>query len=539
MGKIIQFDGTARESLKRGVDTLADAVKVTLGPKGRNVVIYRKGMPPHVTKDGVTVAKDVECEDLTEDMGAQMVKEVASRTADIAGDGTTTATVLAQEIIAKGMKAIENGANPIDIKRGMDKALDCVVDYLKGIAFDVESNEDIVNVASISANNDREIGMLIGEAIKVVGFDGSITVEDGKGMETSVSTVEGMQFERGYLSQSFITNQEKMNVEFEDALILCYDGAIQTAQELMPILEPAAASGKPIVIIAKDVQGIALNTLVANSLQGRIKVCAIKAPGFGARQIDMLEDIAMLTGGELIAPSRGMSLAAISMDQFGTVGKIEIDRDTTTILQGGGEKEVIDARVSLIKAQKEMIKNEYDKDKMQERIQKMTGGVAVLYVGAPTEIEMKEKRDRVDDALAATQAAIKEGVVMGGGIALLRATKSVNIESINQDELLGADILADSMVAPLLQIVRNTGVSPQDVLDKVMKEKDTYGYDAKEGVYVDNMFTAGIIDPKMVTRTAVENAVSIAGMVLLTECTISPKEVAVEVPGRANGMGLM
>ncbi len=526
MAKEIHFDVDARDRLKKGVDALANAVKVTLGPKGRNVVIGKKFGAPHVTKDGVSVAKEVELKDPIEDMGAQMVKEVASKTADIAGDGTTTATVLAQAIINAGMKNVAAGANPMDLKRGIDKAVTAIVEHLKKISKEVGSDNDkIKQIASISANNDEAIGSLIAEAMKVVGNDGVITVEEAKGTETEVKTVEGMQFDRGYLSPYFVTNPEKMITEMESPMILIYDKKISNMKELLPVLEPVAQSGKPLVVIAEDVDGEALATLVVNRIRGSLKIAAVKAPGFGDRRKAMLEDIAILTGGQVISEERGLSLENASLDMLGTAEKIEIDKDNTTIVNGAGNKGDIEARIGQIKAQIETSTSDYDKEKMQERLAKLAGGVAVLYVGAPTEVEMKEKKDRVDDALAATRAAVEEGIVPGGGIALIRALEALDsLDGANDDEVTGIAIVKRAVEEPLRQIIANAGDEGAVVVQKVKEGKDDFGYNARTEFF-DNLYEAGVIHPTKVTRIAIENAASIASMLLTTECVIADEPV--------------
>lgn len=522
MAKEIYFDVEAREKLKKGVDALANAVKVTLGPKGRNVVIGKKFGAPHVTKDGVSVAKEIELKDVIEDMGAQMVKEVASKTADIAGDGTTTATVLAQAIITAGMKNVAAGANPMDLKRGIDKAVNEVVKSLKKLSKEVGSDNDkIKQIASISANNDETIGTLIAEAMKVVGNDGVITVEEAKGTETEVKTVEGMQFDRGYLSPYFVTNTDKMITEMENPQILIYDKKISSMKELLPVLEPVAQSGKPLLIIAEDLDGEALATLVVNRIRGSLKIAAVKAPGFGDRRKAMLEDIAILTGGQVISEERGMTLENTTLDMLGTAEKVEIDKDNTTIINGAGEKSAIEARVGQIKAQIENTTSDYDKEKLQERLAKLAGGVAVLYVGAATEVEMKEKKDRVDDALAATRAAVEEGIVPGGGVALIRAINDLEgLSGVNEDEDTGIAIVRRAVEEPLRQIIANAGEEGAIIVQKVKEGKDDYGFNARTEEF-ENLYAAGVIDPTKVTRIAVENAASIASMLLTTECVIA------------------
>ncbi|MEY3844091.1 MAG: chaperonin GroEL [Bacteroidota bacterium] len=545
MAKDIYFDVEAREKLKRGVDALADAVKVTLGPKGRNVVIGKKFGAPHITKDGVTVAKEIELKDPIENMGAQMVKEVASKTADIAGDGTTTATVLAQAIVSAGLKNVAAGANPMDLKRGIDKAVAEVVKNLKKISKEVGSdNSKIQQIATISANNDETIGKLIAEAMKVVGNDGVITVEEAKGTETEVKTVEGMQFDRGYLSPYFVTNAEKMITEMENPLILISEKKISSMKELLPILEPVVQAGKGLLIIAEDVDGEALGTLVVNRLRGSLKVAAVKAPGFGDRRKAMLEDIAILTGGQVISEERGMTLENVTMDMLGSAAKIEIDKDNTTIINGKGTKADIKARVGQIRSQIESTTSDYDREKLQERLAKLAGGVAVLYVGAPTEVEMKEKKDRVDDALAATRAAVEEGIVPGGGVALIRAIETLDkLKGANEDETTGIAIVKRAAEEPLRQIIANAGGEGAIIVQKVREGKDDFGYNARTEKF-EPLYKAGVIDPTKVTRIAVENAASIAAMLLTTECVIAdqPEEgnSAAAMAGMGGGMpGMM
>jgi chaperonin GroEL len=545
MAKDIFFDVEAREKLKRGVDALADAVKVTLGPKGRNVVIGKKFGAPQITKDGVTVAKEIELKDPIENMGAQMVKEVASKTADIAGDGTTTATVLAQAIVSAGLKNVAAGANPMDLKRGIDKAVAEVVKNLKKISKEVGSdNSKIQQIATISANNDETIGKLIAEAMKVVGNDGVITVEEAKGTETEVKTVEGMQFDRGYLSPYFVTNAEKMVTEMENPLILISEKKISSMKELLPILEPVVQAGKGLLIIAEDVDGEALGTLVVNRLRGSLKVAAVKAPGFGDRRKAMLEDIAILTGGQVISEERGMTLENVTMDMLGSAAKIEIDKDNTTIINGKGSKADIKARVGQIRSQIESTTSDYDREKLQERLAKLAGGVAVLYVGAPTEVEMKEKKDRVDDALAATRAAVEEGIVPGGGVALIRAIETLDkLKGANEDETTGIAIVKRAAEEPLRQIIANAGGEGAIIVQKVREGKDDFGYNARTDKF-EALYKAGVIDPTKVTRIAVENAASIAAMLLTTECVIAdqPEEAnsAAAMAGMGGGMpGMM
>ena len=544
MAKDIHFEVEAREKLKKGVDTLANAVKVTLGPKGRNVVIGKKFGAPHVTKDGVSVAKEIELSDAVENMGAQMVKEVASKTADIAGDGTTTATVLAQAIINSGMKSVASGANPMDLKRGIDKAVSAVVKSLKGFSKEVGSDNDkIKQIATISANNDETIGSLIAEAMKVVGNDGVITVEEAKGTETEVKTVEGMQFDRGYLSPYFVTNAEKMIVEMDNPYILIYDKKISNMKELLPVLEPVVQSGKSLLIIAEDLDGEALATLVVNRIRASLKIAAVKAPGFGDRRKAMLEDIAILTGGQVISEEKGLTLEGATLDMLGTAEKIEIDKDNTIIVNGAGAKEEIAARVGQIRAQIESTTSDYDREKLQERLAKLAGGVAVLYVGAPTEVEMKEKKDRVDDALAATRAAVEEGIVPGGGVALIRAIAALEeLKGINEDEDTGIAIVKRAVEEPLRQIVANAGGEGAVIVQKVKEGKDDFGYNARTDEF-QNLLAAGVIDPTKVTRIAIENASSIAAMFLTTECVIAD-EVEENAPmmgggGMPGGMGGM
>ncbi|MEM5540678.1 MAG: chaperonin GroEL [Olleya marilimosa] len=521
MAKDIKFDVEARDGLKRGVDALANAVKVTLGPKGRNVIISRSFGAPVVTKDGVSVAKEIELEDPLENMGAQMVKEVASKTNDLAGDGTTTATVLAQAIVKEGLKNVAAGANPMDLKRGIDKAVEAIVTDLGKQSKEVgNSSEKIKQVASISANNDDVIGDLIAKAFGKVGKEGVITVEEAKGTETYVDIVEGMQFDRGYLSPYFVTNSDKMITDLENPYILLYDKKVSTMKDLLPVLEPVAQSGKPLLIIAEDVDGEALATLVVNKLRGSLKIAAVKAPGFGDRRKAMLEDIAILTGGTVVSEERGFTLENTTLEMLGTAERVTIDKDNTTVVNGAGDKSLIKNRVNQIKAQIETTTSDYDKEKLQERLAKLAGGVAVLYVGAASEVEMKEKKDRVDDALHATRAAVEEGIVAGGGVALVRA-KSVleKITTENLDETTGIQIVARAIEAPLRTIVENAGGEGSVVVSKVMEGKKDFGYDAKTETYVD-MLKAGIIDPKKVTRIALENAASVAGMILTTECAL-------------------
>ena len=521
MAKKIQFDTEAREGLKKGVDALANAVKVTLGPKGRNVIIGKSFGGPQVTKDGVTVAKEIELEDALENMGAQMVKEVASKTNDLAGDGTTTATILAQSIVNEGLKNVTAGANPMDLKRGVDKAVNAIVDELNKSAKTVgNSSEKIQQIASISANNDSAIGELITQAFEKVGKEGVITVEEAKGTDTYVDVVEGMQFDRGYLSPYFVTNSEKMESDLESPYILLYDKKISAMKDLLPVLEPVAQSGKPLLVIAEDVDGEALATLVVNKLRGALKIAAVKAPGFGDRRKAMLEDIAILTGGTVISEERGFTLENTTIEMLGSAERVTIDKDNTTIVNGSGDKKEIQARVGQIKSQIETTTSDYDKEKLQERLAKLAGGVAVLYVGAASEVEMKEKKDRVDDALHATRAAVEEGIVAGGGVALIRArNKLEKIKSLNDDELTGIQIISRALEAPLRTIVENAGGEGSVVVAKILDGNGGFGYDAKSEKYVD-LFKSGIIDPKKVTRVALENAASVAGMILTTECAL-------------------
>ncbi|MFD2725325.1 chaperonin GroEL [Hyunsoonleella rubra] len=537
MAKDIKFDIEARDGLKRGVDALANAVKVTLGPKGRNVIISKSFGAPQVTKDGVTVAKEIELDDEHENMGAQMVKEVASKTNDLAGDGTTTATVLAQAIVKEGLKNVASGANPMDLKRGIDKAVEAITKDLEGQSQEVgNSSEKIKQVAAISANNDDTIGELISKAFEKVGKEGVITVEEAKGMDTYVDVVEGMQFDRGYLSPYFVTDSDKMVADLENPYILLFDKKISNLQEILPILEPVAQSGRPLLIIAEDVDGQALATLVVNKLRGGLKIAAVKAPGFGDRRKAMLEDIAILTGGTVISEERGFTLENADLSMLGTAETVTVDKDNTTIVNGSGDAEAIKARVNQIKAQIETTTSDYDKEKLQERLAKLAGGVAVLYVGAASEVEMKEKKDRVDDALHATRAAVEEGIVAGGGVALVRAKAILEkLETVNLDETTGVQIVNKAIEAPLRTIVENAGGEGSVVINKVLEGKKDFGYDAKSEAYVD-MLKAGIIDPKKVTRIALENAASVAGMILTTECAlIDIKEDAPAMPPMGGG----
>ena len=544
MAKDIKFDIEAREGLKRGIDALANAVKVTLGPKGRNVIISKSFGSPQVTKDGVSVAKEIELEDALENMGAQMVKEVASKTNDLAGDGTTTATVLAQAIVKEGLKNVASGANPMDLKRGIDKAVVKIVEHLAKQAKEVgSSSEKIKQVASISANNDETIGELIAQAFEKVGKEGVITVEEAKGTDTYVDVVEGMQFDRGYLSPYFVTDSEKMVAELDRPYILLYDKKISTMKDLLPVLEPVAQSGKPLLIIAEDIDGEALATLVVNKLRGTLRIAAVKAPGFGDRRKAMLEDIAILTGGTVIAEERGFTLENATIEMLGTAERVSIDKDNTTIVNGAGKSEDIKARAAQIKAQIENTTSDYDREKLQERLAKLSGGVAVLYIGAASEVEMKEKKDRVDDALHATRAAVEEGIVAGGGIALLRAKNALaKIKPVNADEETGIKIILKALEAPLRTIVENAGVEGSVIVSKVLESsREAFGYNAKSGQYTD-MFRAGIIDPKKVTRVALENAASVAGMILTTECALVDikDDKAAAMPPMGGGMpGMM
>ncbi|MBS1569108.1 MAG: chaperonin GroEL [Bacteroidetes bacterium] len=537
--KNIQFEVDARDRLKRGVDHLANAVKVTLGPKGRNVIIDKKFGAPQVTKDGVTVAKEIELKDAVENMGAQMLKEVASKTADIAGDGTTTATVLAQSIVTSGLKNVAAGANPMDLKRGIDKAVVAVVEELKKMSKAVgDDNAKIKQVASISANNDDAIGTLIAEAMAKVKKEGVITVEEAKGTDTTVEVVEGMQFDRGYISPYFVTNAEKMEAELENAYILIYDKKVSTMKELLPVLEKSAQTGKPLLIIAEDVDGEALATLVVNKIRGSLKVAAVKAPGFGDRRKAMLEDIAILTGGTVISEERGFKLENADLNMLGKAEKISIDKDNTTIVNGAGKKADITGRVNQIKAQIETTTSDYDKEKLQERLAKLAGGVAVLYIGAATEVEMKEKKDRVDDALHATRAAVEEGIVPGGGVAYIRAQKALDkLEGSHADETTGIAIVRRAIEEPLRQIVANAGLEGSIIVQKVRDGKADFGFNARTEEY-ENLLAAGVIDPTKVTRVALENAASIASMLLTTECVIS-EEKEEKAPAGMPDMGGM
>ncbi len=541
MATEILFNIDARDQLKKGIDTLANAVKVTLGPKGRNVIIEKKFGAPHITKDGVTVAKEVELADAYQNTGAQLVKEVASKTGDDAGDGTTTATVLAQAIVAEGLKNVTAGASPMDIKRGIDKAVAKVVDSIKGQAETVGDNYDkIEQVASVSANNDPVIGKLIADAMRKVSKDGVITIEEAKGTDTTIGVVEGMQFDRGYLSAYFVTNTEKMECEMEKPYILIYDKKISNLKDFLPILEPAVQTGRPLLVIAEDVDSEALTTLVVNRLRSQLKICAVKAPGFGDRRKEMLEDIAVLTGGVVISEEKGLKLEQATIEMLGTADKVTVSKDNTTIVNGAGDKENIKERCEQIKAQIVATKSDYDKEKLQERLAKLSGGVAVLYVGAASEVEMKEKKDRVDDALRATRAAIEEGIVPGGGVAYIRALDALEgFKGDNVDETTGIDIIKRAIEEPLRQIVANAGKEGAVVVQKVREGKADFGYNARTDVY-ENLHAAGVVDPAKVTRVALENAASIAGMFLTTECVIvEKKEDKPEMPMGAPGMGGM
>ncbi|MCI6856214.1 MAG: chaperonin GroEL [Bacteroidales bacterium] len=544
MAKEIKFDIKAREELKKGVDELANAVKVTLGPKGRNVIIEKKFGAPHITKDGVTVAKEVELEDSFQNMGAQLVKEVASKTGDDAGDGTTTATVLAQAIINVGLKNVAAGANPIDLKRGIDKAVAKVVEGIKAQSQEVDDDmAKIENVARISANNDAEIGKLIADAMRKVKKEGVITIEEAKGTETTVKVVEGMQFDRGYISPYFVTNTEKMECEMENPYILIFDKKISNLKDMLPILEPVAQSGRPMLIIAEDVDSEALATLVVNRLRGSLKICAVKAPGFGDRRKEMLEDIAVLTHGVVISEDKGLKLDMATIDMLGEAEKVTVDKENTTIVNGKGDKELIAERVAQIKAQIEKTTSDYDREKLHERLAKLAGGVAVLYVGAPSEVEMKEKKDRVDDALSATRAAVAEGIVPGGGVAYIRCVESLEtLQGDNDDENTGIQIVKRAIEEPLRQIVANAGLEGAIIVQKVKDGAGDFGFNARTDKY-ENFFETGVIDPAKVTRVALENAASIAGMFLTTECVISDKKEENPAPAMPNpgmgGMGMM
>lgn len=541
MAKDIFFNTDARDSIKKGVDVLADAVKVTLGPKGRNVILDKKFGAPTVTKDGVSVAKEIELKEPIENMGAQLVKEVASKTADDAGDGTTTATVLTQAIFGHGIKNVAAGANPMDLKRGIDKAVGVIVENLKSQSKEIKTNDEISQVATVSANNDEEVGKMIADAMDKVGKDGVITVEEAKGTETEVKTVEGMQFDRGYLSPYFVTNTDKMEAELESPYILIYDKKISNMKELLPILEATAQTGKPLLIIAEDVEGEALATLVVNKIRGSLKIAAVKAPGFGDRRKAMLEDIAILTGGTVISEERGYKLENATIDYLGTAEKVNIDKDNTTVVNGAGKTEDIEGRVNQIKQQIENTTSDYDKEKLQERLAKLSGGVAILYIGAATEVEMKEKKDRVDDALHATRAAVQEGIVAGGGVALIRAIAALDKLNLdNEDQNTGVAIVKSAIQAPLRTIVENAGGEASVVVNEIVAGKDDYGFNAASGEYV-NMFKAGIIDPTKVTRLALENAASIASLLLTTECVVADEpepEGGAAMPAMPPGGGM-
>ncbi|MFN7300193.1 MAG: chaperonin GroEL [Bacteroidia bacterium] len=534
MAKSIHFNIQAREGLKKGVDALANAVKVTLGPKGRNVVIDKKFGAPQVTKDGVTVAKEIELKDPIENMGAQMLKEVASKTADVAGDGTTTATVLAQAIVTAGLKNVAAGANPMDLKRGIDKAVIMAVEALKGMSREVgDDHQKIEQVATISANNDNYIGKLIAEAMKKVGKDGVITVEEAKGTDTTVEVVEGMQFDRGYLSPYFVTNAEKMEAELENAYILIYDKKVSSMKDLLPVLEKVVQTGKPLLIIAEDVEGEALATLVVNRIRGALKIAAVKAPGFGDRRKEMLQDIAILTGGTVISEEQGRRLEDATLQDLGRAEKISINKDNTTVVNGAGAKEDIVGRVNQIKAQIDATTSDYDREKLQERLAKLSGGVAVLYIGAATEVEMKEKKDRVDDALHATRAAVEEGIVPGGGVSLIRAIASLEgMNGENEDETTGIHIVKRALEEPLRQIVANAGGEGSIIVQKVREGQNDFGYNARTEVF-ENLISAGVIDPTKVSRVALENAASIGGMILTTDCVLA--EIKEEEKGHSHG----
>lgn len=539
MAKEILFNIDAREQLKKGVDELANAVKVTLGPKGRNVIIEKKFGAPHITKDGVSVAKEIELEDPFQNLGAQLVKEVASKTGEDAGDGTTTATVLAQSIVTVGLKNVTAGANPMDLKRGIDKA---VAQVVKNIALQAKTVGDdydkIQQVATVSANNDAEIGKLIADAMRKVSKDGVITIEEAKGTDTTIEIVEGMQFDRGYISAYFVTNTEKMEVEMEKPYILIYDKKISNLKELLPVLEPAVQSGRPLLIIAEDVDSEALTTLVVNRLRAQLKICAVKAPGFGDRRKEMLEDIAILTGGVVISEEKGILLEQTTLEMLGTAEKITVNKDNTVIVNGAGSKDNIHTRIAQIKAQIASTTSDYDREKLQERLAKLSGGVAVLYVGAGSEVEMKEKKDRVDDALSATRAAIEEGIVPGGGVAYIRAIESLkSLKAVNDDEAIGMDIVKRAIEEPLRQIVFNSGKEGAVVVQKVLEGNEDFGYNAQTDTY-ENFFVAGVVDPAKVCRVALENAASIAGMFLTTECVITEKKEKNPAPQMPMGGGM-
>jgi chaperonin GroEL len=538
MAKEITFDTSARDRIKKGVDKLADAVKVTLGPKGRNVILDKKFGAPTVTKDGVSVAKEIELKDPIENMGAQLVKEVASKTADAAGDGTTTATVLTQAIYAHGIKNVAAGANPMDLKRGIDKAVDVVVENLKKQSKKIKDSSEIAQVATISSNNDVTIGKMIADAMEKVGKDGVITVEEAKGTETEVKTVEGMQFDRGYLSPYFVTNTEKMEADLDAPFVLIYDKKISSMKELLPILEQSAQTGKPLVIIAEEVEGEALATLVLNKIRGALRVAAVKAPGFGDRRKAMLEDIAVLTGGTVVSEEQGFKLENATLDMLGRAEKINIDKDNTTIVNGAGKKADIQARVGQIKAQIETTTSDYDKEKLQERLAKLSGGVAILYIGAATEVEMKEKKDRVDDALHATRAAVQEGVIPGGGVAYVRAIEALKDVAVdNEDQATGVNIIRLALESPLRTISENAGQEGSVIVNKVKDGKGDYGYNARDNKF-ENFFNAGIIDPTKVARLALENAASIAGLLLTTEAVVSDIPEEKEAPSMPHGGGM-
>jgi chaperonin GroEL len=541
MAKEITFDTSARDRIKKGVDKLADAVKVTLGPKGRNVILDKKFGAPTVTKDGVSVAKEIELKDPIENMGAQLVKEVASKTADAAGDGTTTATVLTQAIYAHGIKNVAAGANPMDLKRGIDKAVAIVVENLRKQSKKINNSNEIAQVATISSNSDETIGKMIADAMDKVGKDGVITVEEAKGTETEVKTVEGMQFDRGYLSPYFVTNTEKMEAELDSPFILIYDKKISSMKELLPILEQSAQTGKPLVIIAEEVEGEALATLVVNKIRGALRVAAVKAPGFGDRRKAMLEDIAILTGGQVISEERGFKLENATLDMLGRAEKVNIDKDNTTIVNGAGKKADIQGRVGQIKAQIESTTSDYDKEKLQERLAKLSGGVAILYIGAATEVEMKEKKDRVDDALHATRAAVQEGIVPGGGVAYIRAIESLkDLKTLglsNDDQATGVNIVRLALESPLRTIAENAGQEGSVIVNKVRDGQGDYGYNARDNKF-ENFFAAGIIDPTKVTRLALENAASIAGLLLTTEAVVSEIPEEKEAPAMPHGGGM-
>ncbi len=540
MAKEIKFEMEARDLLKKGVDSLANAVKVTLGPKGRNVILSKSFGAPHITKDGVSVAKEIELEDQFENMGAQLVKEVASKTNDDAGDGTTTATILAQALISVGLKNVTAGANPMDLKRGIDKAVAKIVEGIRSMAIEIGDDFDkIENVAKISANGDEQIGQLIAEAMRKVKKEGVITVEEAKGTDTTVEIVEGMQFDRGYISPYFVTNSEKMIAELENPFILLYDKKISVLKDILPILEQTVQTGRPLLIIAEDIESEALTTLVVNRLRSQLKVCAVKAPGFGDRRKAMLQDIAILTGGVVVSEETGISLESVTMDMLGRAEKVTVDKDNTTIVNGSGDKTAIEERTSQIKAQMEQTSSDYDKEKLQERLAKLAGGVAVLYVGAASEVEMKEKKDRVDDALSATRAAVEEGTVPGGGTAYIRASSMLEgLVGDNEDETTGIEIVKRAIEEPLRQIVANSGKEGAVIVQKVKEGKDDFGYNARLDKF-ENLYTSGVIDPAKVTRVALENAASIAGMFLTTECVVADKKEDNPAPAMPAGMGGM